>query len=126
MKQLILALLAGLIFAQQALAAPWLTHDPVTLSATGTSATVDVGEKLGVIEKIRFQIDGATVNLTALILTPVKGDPIPLRIPAILKSGESSGQIKIPDKGAVIKNLKLEYRITEGKPAAVTFKIKPD
>lgn len=115
-----------LLLVSPALAAPWLNHDPVTLSPADKSVTIDVGEKIGNIDNIRFQIDGATVHLDGLTVIPVKGDQVTLRIPQILKSGESSGLINIPGNGVVIKKLKLDYHITEGKPATVTFKIKPD
>lgn len=119
-------LLASLLLASPALAGPWIALAPVELSASGTSANLPVGEKLGKIDNLRFQIDGATVQLNSLSLLPLKGDPIPLHIPVQLKSGESSGLVNIPGQAVVIDKLKLEYRITEGKPALITLRIKQD
>ena len=121
-----IVLLVFLFLSSPVLAAPWLNHAPVALSPTDKSVTIDVGEKIGSIDNIRFQIDGATVHLDGLTVIPVKGDQLTVRIPPILKSGESSGLINIPGNGVVIKKMKLDYHITEGKPATVTFKIKPD
>jgi hypothetical protein len=119
-------LLVALVLASPAMGAPWTAMKPVELSPSGTTASLPVGEKLGLIDNLRFQIDGATVHLESLTLIPVKGDPISLRIPLQLKSGESSGLINIPGMGEVIDKLKLQYRITDGKPAAITLRVKPD
>jgi len=119
-------LLVSLLLASPALAGPWIALEPVELSASGTSANLPVGEKLGKIDNLRFQIDGATVQFESLELIPPKGDPIPLPTPILLKSGESSGLINIPGQSVVIDKLKLGYRITEGKPALITLRIKQD
>lgn len=119
-------LLVALVLASPAMGAPWTAMEPVELSPSGTTASLPVGEKLGLIDNLRFQIVGATVNLESLTLLPVKGDPISLRIPQQLKSGESSGLINIPGMGEVIDKLKLQYRITDGKPATITLRVKPD
>ena len=122
----ILLLLASLLLATPTLAGPWLALEPVELPASGTSKTLTVGEKRGKIDNIRFQIDGATVRLDSLTLVPVEGEPIPLHIPVQLKSGESSGLINIPGKAIIIDTLKLAYRITEGRPAMITIRVKQD
>jgi len=119
-------LLISLLLATPVLAGPWLAQEPLELSATGTTATLSVGKEKGKIDNLRFQIDGATVHLESLTLIPVEGDPIPLRTPLLLKSGESSGLVNIPGKAIIIDKLKLEYRITEGKPATITFRLKQD
>jgi hypothetical protein len=128
MKNLILlcTLLLGILLATAAMAGPWTALEPVQLSAANTSATLPVGEKLGKIDNLRFQIDGATVTFESLTLIPVEGDPIPLRTPVQLKSGESSGLVNIPGMATVIDKLKLVYRITDGKPATMTLRIKQD
>jgi hypothetical protein len=82
------------------------------LSAQDTSATLPVGEKLGKIDKLRFSIEGATVQFESLTLIPVKGDPIDLRTPVQLKSGESSGLVNIPGTGVTVDKFMLKYRIT--------------
>ncbi|WP_028577152.1 hypothetical protein [Desulfomicrobium escambiense] len=120
------ALLACLVLAAPALAGPWVALAPVTLSASGAGASLPVGEKMGKIDNLRFQIDGATVQLNGLVLVPVKGDPIPLKIPVQLKSGESSGLINIPGPAVAIDKLTLDYRITDGRPAAITLRVKQD
>lgn len=120
------ALLACLVLAAPALAGPWVALEPVTLSASGAGASLPVGEKMGKIDNLRFQIDGATVQLNGLVLVPVKGDPIPLKIPVQLKSGESSGLINIPGPAVAIDKLNLDYRITDGRPAAITLRVKQD
>lgn len=119
-------LLVSLLLSSPALAGPWTTLEPVTLSASGTTESLPVGEKLGKIDNLRFQIDGATVQFGSLILIPVKGDPIPLNTPVQLKPGESSGLINIPGMAIAIDELKLQYRITEGRPATITVRVKPD
>ena len=119
-------LLVSLLLASPALAGPWIALEPVVLSASGTSANLPVGEKLGKIDNLRFQIDGATVHFDSLELIPPKGDPILLRTPILLKSGESSGLVNIPGQAVVIDKLKLQYRITDGKPALITLRIKQD
>ena len=119
-------LLAVLLLASPALAGPWTILEPVSLPASGGNASLPVGEKLGKIDNLRFQIDGATVQLKGLVLVPVKGDPIPLNAPVQLKSGESSGLINIPGQAVAIDKLKLDYRITNGRPAAITLRVKQD
>lgn len=119
-------LLICLLLSTPVLAGPWLAQEPLQLSASGTTATLSVGKEKGKIDNLRFQIDGATVHLESLTLIPVEGDPIPLRTPLLLKSGESSGLVNIPGKAIIIDKLKLEYRITEGKPATITFRLKQD
>lgn len=119
-------LLVSLLLASPALAGPWIALEPVELPASGTSTNLPVGEKLGKIDNLRFHIDGATVQFESLELIPPKGDPIPLRTPILLKSGESSGLINIPGQAVVIDKLKLQYRITDGKPALITLRIKQD
>ncbi|UTF50337.1 hypothetical protein NLA06_00190 [Desulfomicrobium sp. ZS1] len=128
MKSLILlcTLVLGILPAAAAVAGPWTTLEPVQLSASDTSATLPVGEKLGKIDNLRFKIDGATVTFESLTLIPVKGDPIPLRHPVQLKSGESSGLVNIPGMSTAIDTLKFVYRITDGKPATMTLRIKQD
>jgi hypothetical protein len=122
----VLLLLAGLLLASPALAGPWTALEPVSLPASGSSASLPVGEKLGKIDNLRFQIDGATVQLKGLVLVPVKGEPIPLNTPEQLKPGESSGLINIPGQAVVIDKLKLDYRITDGRPATITLRVKLD
>lgn len=122
----ILLLLASLALAAPALAGPWIVLEPVALTASSANATLPVGEKLGKIDNLRFQIDGATVQLNGLTLVPVKGDPIPLHIPVQLKSGESSGLINIPGQAIAVDKLKLSYRITDGRPATITLRLKQD
>ena len=119
-------ILACLLPASAALAGPWVALDPVKLSASGTNASLPVGEEKGKIDNLRFQIDGATVRLDSLTLIPVDGDPIPLRIPVQLKSGESSGLINIPGLAIAIDKLMLVYRITDGRPATLTLRVKQD
>lgn len=121
-----LVLLACLLPSFTALAGPWVALEPVELPASATESTLSVGEKMGKIDNLRFQIDGATVHLDSLTLIPVKGEPIPLRIPILLKSGESSGLINIPGKAIAIDSLKLVYRITQGNPASITLRVKQD
>ena len=118
-------LLAGLL-ATPVMAGPWTTLEPVSLSASSASANLPVGEKLGKIDNLRFGIEGATVQFESLTLIPVKGDPIALRTPVQLKSGESSGLINIPGQSVVIDTLKLEYRIIQGGPATLTLRVKVD
>jgi hypothetical protein len=109
-----------------AMAGPWTTMDPVRLSAQDTSTTLPVGEKLGKIDKLRFSIDGATVQFESLTLIPVKGDPIDLRTPVQLKSGESSGLVNIPGTGVTVDKFVLKYRISGGNPAMITLRLKLD
>lgn len=119
-------LLVSLLLASPALAGPWTALEPVTLSASSTTESLPVGEKLGKIDNLRFRIDGATVQFESLLLIPMKGDPIPLKPPVQLKSGESSGLINIPGMAIAIDKLKLQYRITDGRPATITLRVKPD
>lgn len=125
-KILPLFLLVSFLLAAPAMAGPWTILEPVRLSASSTSANLPVGEKLGKIDNLRFGIDGATVRFESLTLIPVKGDPIALRTPVQLKSGESSGLINIPGQAVAIDKLKLEYRILQGGPATLTLKAKLD
>lgn len=124
MKQFMLAVVLGLLCTSPALAAPWQFFSPVQLLASGTSASIFVGEECGPIESLRFQIDGAKVQLHGLVAIPVQGEPILLRVPVMLKSGEGSGLIRLPSPGVKIKSLRLQYRITEGKPATLVLKVK--
>ena len=119
-------LLVSLLLSSPALAGPWTALEPVTLSPSGTTESLPVGEKLGKIDNLRFGIVGATVQFKSLTLIPVKGDPIALRTPLQLKSGESSGLINIPGQSVVIDKLKLEYRIIQGGPATLTLRVKVD
>lgn len=121
-----LFLLATCLLAAPAMAGPWTTLEPVSLSASSTSASLPVGEKLGKIDNLRFGVDGATVQFESLTLIPVKGEPIALRTPVQLKSGESSGLINIPGPAVAIDTLKLEYRIIQGGPATLTLRAKLD
>ena len=118
--------LATCLLAAPVMAGPWTTLEPVKLSASTFSANLPVGEKLGKIDNLRFGIVGATVQFKSLTLIPVKGDPIALRTPLQLKSGESSGLINIPGQSVVIDKLKLEYRIIQGGPATLTLRVKVD
>ncbi len=113
-----------LVFPAQA--GPWVALDPLELPASGSEASLSVGQEKGKIDNLRFRIDGATVHLESLTLVPVEGDPIPLRIPMILKSGESSGLINIPGMAVTIDKLKLEYRISGDRGAIITFRLKLD
>lgn len=128
MKSLILlcTLVLGILPATTAVAGPWIALEPVQLSVSDTSATLPVGEKLGKVDNLRFKIDGGTVTFESLTLIPVEGDPIPLRTPVQLKSGESSGLVNIPGMATAIDKLKLVYRITDGKPATMTLRVKQD
>jgi len=124
MKTTLLAIF--MLFAVPALAGPWISLEPVTLSASSTSVTIPVGEKLGKIDKIRFQISGATVQLDSLVLVPVQGEPAALRIPVQLKSGESSGLISVPGMAVITESLKLTYKISSGGAAQLTMRLKKD
>jgi hypothetical protein len=117
-------LLASLLLTTPALAGSWVTLAPVILSSSGT-ATLPVGAQLGPVDKIRFQIDGATVHLNSLTLVPLKGDPIALRHPILLKSGESSGQISVPGPARITEKLSLAYRVSAGTRALITLRVKP-
>lgn len=119
-------LLVGLLLAAPALAGPWTALEPVSLPASGGNASLPVGEKLGKVDNLRFHIDGATVQLKSLVLVPVKGQPMPLKTPVQLKSGESSGLINIPGPAVAIDRLKLDYRITDGRTATITLRVKLD
>jgi len=121
-----LFLLAACLLAAPAMAGPWTTLEPVSLSASSTSASLPVGEKLGKIDNLRFGVDGATVQFESLTLIPIKGEPIALRTPVQLKSGESSGLINVPGPAVAIDTLKLEYRIIQGGPATLTLRAKLD
>lgn len=123
---LLLSFLLCILSAAPVMAGPWTAMDPIQLSAQDTSATLPVGEKLGKIDKLRFSIEGATVQFESLTLIPVKGDPIDLRTPVQLKSGESSGLVNIPGTGVTVDKLRLKYRITGDKPATLTLRLKLD
>ena len=128
MKRTFFALnfLLCILLASPAMAGPWITMEPVRLSAQDSSAALPVGEKQGKIDKLRFGVEGATVHFESLTLIPVKGDPIDLRHPVQLKSGESSGLVNIPGTGVIVDKLMLKYRITEGNPATLNLRIKLD
>ena len=119
-------LLVSLLLSSPALAGPWTALEPVTLSPSSTTESLPVGEKLGKIDNLRFGIVGATVQFKSLTLIPVKGDPIALRTPLQLKSGESSGLINIPGQSVVIDKLNLENRIIQGGPSTLTLRVKVD
>lgn len=121
-----LGFLLCILSAAPVLAGPWTTMEPVRLSAQDTSATLPVGEKQGLIDKLRFSVEGSTVQFESLTLIPVKGDPIDLRTPAQLKSGESSGLVNIPGTGVTVDKFMLKYRITGGNPATLTLRLKLD
>lgn len=123
---LLLSFLLCILPAAPVMAGPWKAMDPIQLSAQDTSATLPVGEKLGKIDKLRFSIEGATVQFESLTLIPVKGDPIDLRTPVQLKSGESSGLVNIPGTGVTVDKFRLKYRITGDKPATLTLRLKMD
>jgi hypothetical protein len=119
-------LFACLLLASPAQAGPWIALEPLELPASGSNATLSIGAEKGKVDNIRFRIDGATVHLESLTLLPVEGDPIPLRIPMLLKSGESSGLINIPGLAIAIDKLKLEYRISGDRDAVMTVRLKLD
>lgn len=121
-----LSLFLCLLPAVPAMAGPWTTMDPVRLSAQDTSATIPVGEKMGKIDKLRFSVEGATVQFESLTLIPVKGEPIALRTPVQLKSGEASGQVNIPGPGVAVDKFRLKYRIAGRAPATLTLRLKLD
>jgi hypothetical protein len=121
-----LSFLLCILLANPVMAGPWITMEPVRLSAQDTSATLPVGEKQGQIDKLRFGVEGATVQFESLILIPIKGDPIDLRTPVQLKSGESSGLVNIPGTGVTVDKFMLKYRITGGNPATLTLRLKLD
>lgn len=123
---LLTGLLMCILLAAPAMAGPWITLEPVRLSAQDTTAIISVGEKTGKVDNLRFGIDGATVQFESLTLVPVQGDPIDLRTPVQLKSGESSGLVNIPGKAVAIDKLRLKYRITDGRPATLTLRLKLD
>jgi len=117
--------LVCIFLATPALAGSWITIAPVVLSGSGT-ATLPVGEKIGAVDKLRLQIEGATVHMDGLALIPAKGDPIFLRHPILLKSGESSGQISIPGPSLTVDKLKLAYRVSAGTQAQITLRVRSD
>lgn len=119
-------ILFGLLLSAPAWAGPWVSLDPVVLSAHGGEATVEIGEKLGKIDNIRFQLNGATVEFTKFTAIPLKGDPIVLKAPGILKSGEGSGLINIPGNAVVLDSLKLDYRVVSGTSGSVAIRLKAD
>ena len=55
-KILPLFLIASFLLAVPAMAGPWTTLEPVSLSASSTSANLPVGEKLGKIDNLRLGI----------------------------------------------------------------------
>lgn len=114
-----------IFLATPALAGSWITLAPVVLSGSGT-ATLPVGEHLGAVDKLRLQVEGATVHMDGLTLIPAKGDPIFLRHPILLKSGESSGQISIPGPSPTVDKLKLAYRVSAGTQAQLTPRVRSD
>lgn len=119
-------LFACFLLVSPAQAGPWVALDPLELSPSGSDATLSIGEERGKVDNLRFRIDGATVHLESLTLVPVEGDSVPLHIPLLLKSGESSGLINIPGMAVAIDKLKLEYRISGNEAATVTFRLKLD
>jgi hypothetical protein len=121
-----LSFLLCILLANPVMAGPWVTMEPVRLSAQDTSVTLPVGEKQGLVDKLRFSIEGATVQFESLTLIPVKGEPIDLRTPVQLKSGESSGLVNIPGTGVTVDKFILKYRISGGNPAILTLRIKLD
>jgi hypothetical protein len=121
-----LSFLLCIVLANPVMAGPWVTMEPVRLSAQDTSVTLPVGEKQGLVDKLRFSIEGATVQFESLTLIPVKGEPIDLRTPVQLKSGESSGLVNIPGTGVLVDKFMLKYRISGGNPAMLTLRIKLD
>lgn len=114
-----------LFLAGPAWAGPWLNLDPVRLSSSGTES-MDVGEKAGPISALRLRIDGATVHLGSLSLIPVKGEPIVLNAPQILKSGESSGLLRVPGPATVISKIRLQYRVADRKNAILSVRLKAE
>lgn len=116
--------LLTLFLAAPAWAAPWLALKPVALSASGSPATISVDKKTGPVSALRLRIDGATVHLDSLVLIPIKGDPIPLHVPQILKTGESSGLIRIPGTAVPTAKLRLGYRVSGGKKAVLSVRLK--
>jgi hypothetical protein len=123
---LLLSTLICILLAAPAMAGPWKTMDPIRLSAQDTSATFPVGEKMGKIDKLRFSVEGATVQFESLTLVPIKGDSIDLRHPVQLKSGESSGLVNIPGTGVTVDKFRIKYRITGDSPATFTLRLKLD
>ncbi len=121
----VLAILC-LLLSTPVWAGPWIVFAPVALGAANGNATIEVDEKVGKIDNIRFQLDGATVEFTSFTAVPVKGDPISLRVPGTLKSGEGSGLINIPGQAVVLDSLKLGYRIVSGSMGTVTVRVKTD
>lgn len=121
-----LSILMYALHAGPVAAGPWTTMDPVRLSAQDTSASIPVGEKMGKIDKLRFSVEGATVQFESLTLIPVKGEPIDLRTPVQLKSGESSGLVNIPGTGVSVDKFRLKYRITGDNSATLTLRVKLD
>lgn len=122
MKHLVLLILLALAFPRLSLA--WTELKPATLGSSSGTATVAVGEKLDPVDKIRLRIDGGTVRMANLILVPVQGEEIVLRVPAQLKSGESSGLIHVPGPAVAAKSFKLRYKITAGGPATLTLRVR--
>ncbi len=123
MKRILL--LACILMATPVLAGSWITLTPVVLSGSGT-ISLPVGEHFGAVDKIRFQIDGATVHLSSLTLFPIAGDPIALRHPSLLKSGESSGRIRVPGPARITEKLRLVYQVSAGTRAQITLRIMPE
>ncbi len=115
-----------LLLSTPAWAGPWLSLAPAALSAPGGVATIEIGEKLGAIDNIRFQVDGATIEVTSFTAVPLKGEDIALKTPGTLKSGEGSGLINIPGQAVALESLKLGYRFVSGSSGAVIIRLKAD
>ena len=122
MKHLIL--LTVLLLAAPTHLLAWTELPPVLLQTSSTTATVPVGDKFEPVDNIRLGIDGGTVLMDSLILVPLQGEDIVLRVPVQLKSGESSGLIHVPGPAVAVKSLKLRYKITAGGPAALNVRIR--
>lgn len=124
----LLAFLMMLFLSTPAWAGPWTTIGTVELSKSSTSTTIELGEKLGKIDNLRFQIEGQTVRFTSLKAFPVKGSPIELKVAEYLKSGESSGLINIPGAATTLASLTIGYTISSetSTPAKLTLRIKTD
>lgn len=115
-----------LLLSVPAWAGPWISLAPVMLGASSGVATIELDEKLGKIDNIRLHLDGATVEFTGFTAVPAKGDPISLKVPGTLKSGEGSGLINIPGMAVNLESLKLGYRIVSGSTGTVTVRVKAD
>lgn len=123
MKTLLTLLM--LFLAAPAMAAPWTTLEAVELSSRSGTATFAVDETLDRIDNVRFHLVGATLEFSNFRAIPEEGDPIALKTPGILKSGEGSGLVNIPGKGVKLKELKIEYRVLSGEKPSITMRVKP-